>query len=182
MCTYTRDKGLSLYQILSLTVNTEIMSLVASSYCAPWRSELKTNMKNRLVRYQPQWKRLSVHVPPAFPKLYSPFAQKSFFCYGLKDTTVQSWECSQTDTHRVTHTDGTDSLTLNADGNLGPCYVIWRHDVMWRHMTSFCDVTWRCDIMLWCHMTSWHHTIARVLYHAVQIRKTSLELNENHIF
>ncbi len=54
-----------------------------------------------------QWKRLSIHVPPTFPKLYRPFAQKSLFCYGLRD----AHKFRQTDTH----THGSDSMTSTAD-------------------------------------------------------------------
>ncbi len=48
-----------------------------------------------------QWKRLSVHVPPAFPKLYSPFASKSFFLLWIVGHTARLWKGSHT--HRHTH-------------------------------------------------------------------------------
>ncbi len=93
---------------------------------------------------------MSVHVPPAFPKLYSPFAHKSFLF-------VMDWE---------THT---NSL----------CGIMWGRDViLWRHIhtTGHNDFTWEflsgknpgnhifwpCDLDLWPTTLTYNPSLAKV--------------------
>ncbi len=49
------------------------------------------------------------------PKFFSPFAPKSFFCYGLRHTHSRESAHRQTHTHTHGHTDRTDSITSTAD-------------------------------------------------------------------
>ncbi len=84
--------------------HTQRVLCVTSGGIGPWRQV------RRRYNFYSIWKRLSVHVPPAFPKVYSPFAQKSFFCYGLRHLHksimwrhVMSWRHSLTFPNIIGH-------------------------------------------------------------------------------
>ncbi len=102
------------------------------------------NMFDQLSKCMIQWKCLSVHVSPVFPKLCSPFAQKFFF--------VMDWE---------THTNSFCDLT-------------WHHDIIqWRHMISRPQaikisqkpgnhIFWPCDLDLWPTTLTYNPSLAKV--------------------
>ena len=110
-----------------------------------------------------KWKRLSVHVPPAFPKWYSPFAQKSFFNFLLW---IERW----TQNHYVT---SLDVMTSYRD-------LTWRHDViLWCHMKSHRGplrfdmgipfrqkpgnhIVWPYDLDLWPITLTYNPSLAKV--------------------
>ena len=81
-----------------------------------------------------EWKRLSIHVPPAFPKLYSPFAPKSVFCYGLRDAHQSNMWCHDVILwHRMKSHQRPELFHMGIPFRQKP----WNH------------IFWPCDLDLW---------------------------------
>ncbi len=66
--------------------NTQTLDYMFVDFAAIFARRWQAVSGSQQIRHsQQEWKCLSIHVPPAFPKLYSRFAQKLSFYYGLRD-------------------------------------------------------------------------------------------------